>query len=84
MGYNYAKENFSDGLHIKLVGPVTGGERRIFLCGDEAVGLGAISAGCKFYAAYPMTPPRVCSTSWHGTKGDSKCLSCAPRGRSRR
>jgi 2-oxoglutarate ferredoxin oxidoreductase subunit alpha len=29
---------------------------RIFLSGNEAVGLGAIAAGCKFYAAYPMTP----------------------------
>lgn len=34
------------------------GERpeRIWLSGNEAVALGAIQAGCKFYAAYPMTP----------------------------
>ena len=28
----------------------------MFLTGNEAVGLGVIRAGCKFYAAYPMTP----------------------------
>ena len=29
---------------------------RIMLTGNDAVALGAIQAGCKFYAAYPMTP----------------------------
>ncbi|TFH19102.1 2-oxoacid:acceptor oxidoreductase subunit alpha [Candidatus Bathyarchaeota archaeon] len=29
---------------------------RMWLTGNEAVALGAVSAGCKFYAAYPMTP----------------------------
>ncbi|MFX1563299.1 MAG: 2-oxoacid:acceptor oxidoreductase subunit alpha [Promethearchaeota archaeon] len=30
--------------------------KRIFLTGNEAIALGAIAAGCKLYAAYPMTP----------------------------
>jgi len=29
---------------------------RMLLTSIEAIGLGAISSGCKFYAAYPMTP----------------------------
>ena len=29
---------------------------RMMLTGNEAVCLGALAAGCKFYAAYPMTP----------------------------
>ncbi|MBU1131063.1 2-oxoacid:acceptor oxidoreductase subunit alpha [Patescibacteria group bacterium] len=29
---------------------------RILITGNEAVSLGALAAGCKFYAAYPMTP----------------------------
>jgi 2-oxoglutarate/2-oxoacid ferredoxin oxidoreductase subunit alpha len=29
---------------------------RIIITGNEAVGLGALAAGCKFYVAYPMTP----------------------------
>lgn len=30
--------------------------KKLVLTGNEAIGLGAIAAGCKFYAAYPMTP----------------------------
>ncbi len=29
---------------------------RMWLTGNEAVSLGAVAAGCNFYAAYPMTP----------------------------
>lgn len=29
---------------------------KLLINGVEAIGLGAISAGCKFYTAYPMTP----------------------------
>jgi 2-oxoglutarate ferredoxin oxidoreductase subunit alpha len=29
---------------------------RIWLTGNEAVALGALAAGCRFYSAYPMTP----------------------------
>ncbi|MDO8535883.1 MAG: 3-methyl-2-oxobutanoate dehydrogenase subunit VorB [Candidatus Omnitrophota bacterium] len=30
--------------------------KKILLCGNEACGEGAILAGCKFYAGYPITP----------------------------
>ncbi|MDP3790410.1 MAG: 3-methyl-2-oxobutanoate dehydrogenase subunit beta, partial [Candidatus Omnitrophota bacterium] len=29
---------------------------RILMCGNEACGEGAITAGCTFYAGYPITP----------------------------
>jgi len=29
---------------------------RMWLTGNEAVALGAVASGCKFYSAYPMTP----------------------------
>ena len=32
------------------------GEPKMLLAGNDAIGLGAVGAGCKFYAAYPMTP----------------------------
>lgn len=32
------------------------GISRPYLSGNEAMALGAIAAGCKYYAAYPMTP----------------------------
>ena len=30
--------------------------KKILICGNEAVGEGAIQAGCRFYAGYPITP----------------------------
>ncbi|MFH1022372.1 MAG: 2-oxoacid:acceptor oxidoreductase subunit alpha [Planctomycetota bacterium] len=31
-------------------------KKRPYLTGNDAIALGAAAAGCKFYAAYPMTP----------------------------
>lgn len=39
-----------------LPGPQFGPGERMLLTGGQAVGAGAIAAGCKFLAAYPMTP----------------------------
>jgi 2-oxoglutarate ferredoxin oxidoreductase subunit alpha len=36
------------------VTPLSG--RKMLIGGNDAIGLGAIASGCKFYAAYPMTP----------------------------
>jgi 2-oxoglutarate/2-oxoacid ferredoxin oxidoreductase subunit alpha len=30
--------------------------RKMLISGNDAIGLGAVLSGCKFYAAYPMTP----------------------------
>lgn len=51
-GYNFAREkclacNFS-------LSPFS--ESKYLITGTEAVGIGALSANVKFYAAYPMTP----------------------------
>ncbi len=32
------------------------GKKKLLITGNEAVGLGAVLSGCKFYSAYPMTP----------------------------
>jgi 2-oxoglutarate ferredoxin oxidoreductase subunit alpha len=32
------------------------GKQRLIVSGNEMFGLGALAAGCKFYAAYPMAP----------------------------
>ncbi|MCW4023305.1 MAG: 2-oxoacid:acceptor oxidoreductase subunit alpha [Candidatus Bathyarchaeota archaeon] len=55
-GFNYVKENYGDNFGYKLEKTKLAGSKRIFLTGNEAIGLGALNAGCKFYAAYPMTP----------------------------
>lgn len=55
-GHDYVKDNFQDNFPYRLIETEAAGKHRIFLSGNEAVGLGALKAGCKFFAGYPMTP----------------------------
>jgi 2-oxoglutarate ferredoxin oxidoreductase subunit alpha len=55
-GYDYIKQNFKSEFEYRLKKTETAGKKRVFLTGNEAVGLGALKAGCKFYISYPMTP----------------------------
>jgi pyruvate/2-oxoacid:ferredoxin oxidoreductase alpha subunit/Pyruvate/2-oxoacid:ferredoxin oxidoreductase gamma subunit len=55
-GYDYALEHYGDNFGYRLQKTDKSGKHKIFLTGNEAVGLAAIKAGCKLYAAYPMTP----------------------------
>jgi len=51
-GYDYASQNFAPSnmtWHFSRI-------RRPFVAGNEAVGMGAVAAGMKFYSAYPMSP----------------------------
>jgi len=51
-GFGYFKKNFK-ALDFDFPGNQ---KDMICLTGNEAISLGAIAAGCKFYCAYPMTP----------------------------
>ncbi|HEY82674.1 MAG TPA: 2-oxoacid:acceptor oxidoreductase subunit alpha [Dehalococcoidia bacterium] len=53
-GYDYVREHFEGDFDVHL--GATNPSRRMLLTGNEAIALGAIAAGCKFVAAYPMTP----------------------------
>jgi 2-oxoglutarate ferredoxin oxidoreductase subunit alpha len=53
-GCDYAKANYADQFPWKLRKQDT--EPRMLISGDRAVCLGALRAGCKFVAGYPMTP----------------------------
>jgi 2-oxoglutarate ferredoxin oxidoreductase subunit alpha len=55
-GYNYTREHYGNSFGYRLKKTGSAGKKRIFLTGNEAIGLGALNAGCKLYAAYPMTP----------------------------
>jgi 2-oxoglutarate ferredoxin oxidoreductase subunit alpha len=56
LGYDYVKKNFdTDKFQFKLKKIEQKG-KRLFMSGNEAATAGAISGGCKFLAAYPMTP----------------------------
>jgi 2-oxoglutarate ferredoxin oxidoreductase subunit alpha len=53
LGYKYIKEKIKTASYeLEIVNPVS----KMLLTGNDAVFLGAVRAGCKFYAAYPMTP----------------------------
>lgn len=53
-GFEYVKKNFPGDFNYRL--EKIGQRGRMLLTGNDAICMGAISAGCKFYAAYPMTP----------------------------
>lgn len=53
-GKSYVEQNFPnlESLHI----PVKKSDDHIVLSGNEAIALGAIVAGCRYYYGYPITP----------------------------
>jgi 2-oxoglutarate/2-oxoacid ferredoxin oxidoreductase subunit alpha len=52
-GYQYAQQHCDPNSFAVAAGKV---DQRMLIGGIEAIALGALSAGCRFYAAYPMTP----------------------------
>jgi len=60
-GYDYAAKNFQP-----LATPLHPTDQKwAQSSGNDLLAMGAALAGCKFYAAYPMSPPR---TSWSGSR----------------
>lgn len=51
-GYEYAEQNYKNDFDRK-VEVLSRARNKMFITGSDAIGLGAIKAGCKFYAAYP-------------------------------
>jgi 2-oxoglutarate ferredoxin oxidoreductase subunit alpha len=46
----------AQGLSFRQLAPVEGAPERLMMAGNDAIALGAMSAGLKFMAFYPMTP----------------------------
>ncbi|MFW5948938.1 MAG: 2-oxoacid:acceptor oxidoreductase family protein, partial [Halolamina sp.] len=56
LGAEHVRENYaaeSDTFEYELE---TTDEDYVLINGDEAIGMGAIAAGCRFYSGYPITP----------------------------
>ncbi len=53
-GYDYVKEKYKAPFKIRM--KKMSNERKMLVTGNEAISIAAITAGCKFYSAYPMTP----------------------------
>ena len=56
-GYDYVEENIAKDSPYHLI-PPSGGiqEERLVMNGNQALSMGAIAGGCRFYAGYPITP----------------------------
>ncbi|MFA5309881.1 MAG: 2-oxoacid:acceptor oxidoreductase subunit alpha [Dehalococcoidales bacterium] len=54
-GYDFAREH-GKSFSFPALRPPKEAKRRLLLNGNEAVAFGALAAGCKFTAGYPMTP----------------------------
>ncbi len=64
-GVTRAREMTSEGERHPLAKKEDSG--RILISGDEAIGLGALAAGCRYFAAYPICPA---SEVWQGLVHD--------------
>src|SRR5512143_882502 len=53
-GYEYAVRNCTRCSFSVIAGAAA--KPKMLIGGVEAIGLGAVASGCKFYSAYPMTP----------------------------
>lgn len=53
LGREHVREHYDHEYDYDLE---TTDEDYVLLNGDEAIGMGAIAAGCRFYAGYPITP----------------------------
>jgi 2-oxoglutarate/2-oxoacid ferredoxin oxidoreductase subunit alpha len=54
-GYDYMKEKLEAGVQTMQLEKADG-KKRMFMIGNDAIALGAIAGGCRFMAAYPITP----------------------------
>ena len=53
LGQEYVLDNYDVDLGFELE---TTDADYVLINGDEAIGMGAIAAGCRYYAGYPITP----------------------------
>ena len=54
-GFDFTETNYKKDFPYNLK-RIENSKPKIVVTGNEAIALGAVRAGCKFYAAYPMTP----------------------------
>jgi len=55
-GYDYAKKNLAPNQFPYKLKPIRKNKDSIIVTANDTLALGAIAAGCKFVASYPMTP----------------------------
>ena len=56
LGRRYVQEHYPERPPYYLEPPDSQDEERLVMTGNQATALGALAAGCRFYAGYPITP----------------------------
>jgi 2-oxoglutarate ferredoxin oxidoreductase subunit alpha len=56
LGYKYAEEHFTQRPPVYLEPPLEEAKEGLVITGNQALALGAVAAGCRVYAGYPITP----------------------------
>jgi 2-oxoglutarate ferredoxin oxidoreductase subunit alpha len=54
-GFDYMKEKMDSNVPTMVLEKADG-KHRMFMIGNDAIALGALAGGCRFMAAYPITP----------------------------
>jgi 2-oxoglutarate ferredoxin oxidoreductase subunit alpha len=55
-GYTWVKENIKEEPPFRLAPPDADHEPELVMSGNRAIVAGALAAGCRFFAGYPITP----------------------------
>lgn len=55
-GYRWAQENLPSSKNLALPKLTKRGGDRLILTGNQAIAIGALAGGLRFYAGYPITP----------------------------
>jgi 2-oxoglutarate ferredoxin oxidoreductase subunit alpha len=55
-GYQWTKDSAADGGPLRLAPPDLSRGEELVMSGNRAIVAGALAAGCRFFAGYPITP----------------------------
>jgi 2-oxoglutarate ferredoxin oxidoreductase subunit alpha len=55
-GYQWVRDNVAEGVPFQLAPPDPARVPQLVMSGNRAIVAGALAAGCRFFAGYPITP----------------------------
>jgi 2-oxoglutarate ferredoxin oxidoreductase subunit alpha len=55
-GYQWVRDNIIEEAPFRLAPPPTAGDAQLVMSGNRAIVAGALTAGCRYFAGYPITP----------------------------
>ncbi|MFN2185660.1 MAG: 2-oxoacid:acceptor oxidoreductase subunit alpha [Anaerolineae bacterium] len=55
-GYQWVRDNITEEVPFRLAPPRQRAEAQLVMSGNRAIVAGALTAGCRYFAGYPITP----------------------------